>query len=453
MSTTPYDSYPPAPAYTGSDEDKEATHVDVRYLTRTPSPTPSEAEALSPEKKKRPGILLNLLDPEKLKNPRELIKLLITGAIIALLILFVVYQQNIVNWLKPFADWMRRTPGGWLIPIAILVVLSFPPLFGHEIVAILVGDVWGVGIGFGIIAAGTILGELVTYCVFRWFCMARGRKMEEKKVKYAILSEVIRQGGFKMAVIVRYSAIPGHLTTAIFATCGMNVFIFLAAAFLSLPKQLATVYLGDAQSTDASSRTTHTVKTVVIVATILITIFAMRYVRSEQDKVKEAVIYRRRKARQAKLRVAAGMDPEEALDADPAMSPLLAGPQHGQSSLQGVTVHAPQPAPAPAPAYGFAPAAPYQPSGSSHHSEMYAPALAAPQAGYDARARSPSHARTPSSAPYGSAEGETDGTLLSGLGTRMGGGGRGDRRAEKRERRAERREQRAERREQRRAGW
>ncbi|KAI9069627.1 hypothetical protein FKP32DRAFT_1586745 [Trametes sanguinea] len=211
MSTTPYDSYPPPAApHRGSDEDKDATHVDVRYLTRTPSPTPSEAEALSPEKKKRPGILLNLLDPEKLKNPRELIKLLITGAVIALLILFVVYQQNIVNWLKPFADWMRRTPGGWLIPIAILIVLSFPPLFGHEIIAILVGDVWGVGIGFGIVAAGTILGELINYYVFRWFCMARGRKMEEKKVKYALLAEVIRQGGFKIAVVIRYSAIPGH---------------------------------------------------------------------------------------------------------------------------------------------------------------------------------------------------------------------------------------------------
>lgn len=40
-----------------------------------------------------------------------------------------------------------------------------PPsqLFGHELVAILCGDVWGVWIGFGIVAAGTIVGELVTY--------------------------------------------------------------------------------------------------------------------------------------------------------------------------------------------------------------------------------------------------------------------------------------------------
>lgn len=33
-------------------------------------------------------------------------------------------------------------------------------LFGHEIVAILCGLVWGLGPGFGIVAAGTFLGEL-----------------------------------------------------------------------------------------------------------------------------------------------------------------------------------------------------------------------------------------------------------------------------------------------------
>ena len=111
----------------------------------------------------------------------RVVSTIITIAVIVLVILFIVYQQKIVNWLRPFADWMRRTPGGWAIPIAILIVLSFPPvshrsvfvlfhyltlalqLFGHEIVAILVGDVWGVGIGFGIVAAGTILGELANY--------------------------------------------------------------------------------------------------------------------------------------------------------------------------------------------------------------------------------------------------------------------------------------------------
>ena len=49
---------------------------------------------------------------------------------------------------------------GWLVPIAVLFVISFPPLFGHEIVAVLCGLVWGLWIGFGIVCAGTFLGEV-----------------------------------------------------------------------------------------------------------------------------------------------------------------------------------------------------------------------------------------------------------------------------------------------------
>jgi hypothetical protein len=33
-------------------------------------------------------------------------------------------------------------------------------LFGHEIVGVLCGVVWGLGIGFAIVAAGTFLGEV-----------------------------------------------------------------------------------------------------------------------------------------------------------------------------------------------------------------------------------------------------------------------------------------------------
>jgi uncharacterized membrane protein YdjX (TVP38/TMEM64 family) len=54
---------------------------------------------------------------------------------------------------------VRDLPAGWLIPIAILFVISFPPLFGHEIIALLCGVVYGLWIGFAIVAAGTFTGE------------------------------------------------------------------------------------------------------------------------------------------------------------------------------------------------------------------------------------------------------------------------------------------------------
>jgi len=61
--------------------------------------------------------------------------------------------------LLPFSQHVRALPAGWLIPIVILIIISFPPLFGHEIIALLCGVVYGLGIGFGIVAAGTFIGE------------------------------------------------------------------------------------------------------------------------------------------------------------------------------------------------------------------------------------------------------------------------------------------------------
>ena len=54
-------------------------------------------------------------------------------------------------------------PAGFLIPIAIMIVLSFPPLFGAEIIHLLCGVIWGLGVGFAIVAAGTLLGEIANF--------------------------------------------------------------------------------------------------------------------------------------------------------------------------------------------------------------------------------------------------------------------------------------------------
>ena len=56
-----------------------------------------------------------------------------------------------------------RRPWGFVIPLAIYVVISFPPLIGQEIVATFCGMIWGLGEGFGIVAAGTIIGEILLF--------------------------------------------------------------------------------------------------------------------------------------------------------------------------------------------------------------------------------------------------------------------------------------------------
>jgi len=287
------DQYPP----------NHGAAADPRFLYtggRTPSPTPSEVEALSG----------SIIDFQKLRNWRfwarkEWIKwYIIGGLILVLTILIAVFDKQIVNWLTPAGRWMRKLSAGWLIPIAILFVISFPPLFGHEIVAILVGVIWGLGIGFAIVCAGTFIGEVGNFYAFKYLCRSRGEKLEKTNLSYSCLAQVVREGGFKMALIIRLSVIPGHFSTAVFSTCGMGITTFALAALLSLPKQLVTVYIGvvlEENGTGTTSTKDTIISYAVLTVTTLLTIIAGRYIWGHINRVKPTVIYARRKARQVKM--------------------------------------------------------------------------------------------------------------------------------------------------------
>jgi uncharacterized membrane protein YdjX (TVP38/TMEM64 family) len=228
----------------------------------------------------------------------------IGNVILIISILITVYHTQIVHWLTPVTHSMHSLKFGWLIPIAILFVISFPPLFGHEIVAILCGLVWGLWIGFAIVAAGTLMGELGNFYAFKYCCRARGEKLEKEKISYACLAKVVRDGGFKIALIARLSVMPGHFTTAIFSTCGMGVITFIIAATLSTPKQFVTVYLGvilEQTGTNTQTSKNRLISDVVLVITLIVTAAAMWYLMHKMRQVKPEVIYARRKARQGKM--------------------------------------------------------------------------------------------------------------------------------------------------------
>ncbi|KAJ7736725.1 hypothetical protein DFH07DRAFT_96933 [Mycena maculata] len=231
--------YPPGDASTlGSG--KPAPELVLQYIPRTPSPTQSEYDFLNGVKKKR-------------SMAQRIRTYLILAIIIVVIALIENYHEQIINGLSPVTHWLRRTKAAWLVPIAVLIVLSFPPLFGHEIVVMLCGIAWGLGKGSGIAAAGTIIGELCTFFVFKYGCGARARKSEATNMSYATLARVVREGGLVIPIIMRYSSMPAHFTTAVFATCGMPLWVFLVAAVVSLPKQLITVYIGVALNSSSST--------------------------------------------------------------------------------------------------------------------------------------------------------------------------------------------------------
>ena len=114
--------------------------------------------------------------------------------------------------------------------------------------------------------------------MFKYWCKARGQRTEEANLKYAVLAQVVRDGGFMIPVVMRLGAIPGHgashflllfpstfedadearrdttVLTAIFSTLGMGLWTFLGAAVLGLPKQLAVVYIGASEADPGEPR-------------------------------------------------------------------------------------------------------------------------------------------------------------------------------------------------------
>ncbi|KDQ59614.1 hypothetical protein JAAARDRAFT_192115 [Jaapia argillacea MUCL 33604] len=151
---------------------------------------------------------------------------------------------------------------GRLIPIAISIVISFPPLFGDEIPAILGGLVWGHGIAIAIVTAGVLLGEIANSLCDGGVCDV-GHELSD--------------------------AHPG--------------------AALSLPQILVQIFVGvllACPSDTKDSKLIRILNITVVLALVIITYVAMRYVKMRRKEVILGAMHARRKARQFKMRVFVG---------------------------------------------------------------------------------------------------------------------------------------------------
>ncbi|KAK9779482.1 putative Snare associated Golgi protein-domain-containing protein [Seiridium cardinale] len=244
----------------------------------------------------RPGPNRNLEEPTEYKSinwkkifltPKYIPWHILLIAIAIITVLITVYHDKVVDVLRPFSEKVRDVPAGWLIPIVILIVISFPPLFGHEIIGLLCGVVYGLWIGFAIVAAGTFLGEVGTWFAFKKVLRKKAEKLERTNLNYAALARVTREGGFWMVFIIRFSIVPSHFSTAVFSTCDVKFWHFAVATFLTLPKQIFIVYLGVLLvAQDNNNRT----ETIVLVATFAVTIVMGIYIWFKMKKARQFLL-------------------------------------------------------------------------------------------------------------------------------------------------------------------
>lgn len=86
---------------------------------------------------------------------------------------------------------------------------------------------------------------------------------------------------------IRFSVIPSHFSTAVFATCDVKFWHFALATFLTLPKQIVLVYLGVLLVSKGGESV---VKNVVLAITFAVTIVVGWIIYSRMRKVKKALI-------------------------------------------------------------------------------------------------------------------------------------------------------------------
>ncbi|KAK1543257.1 hypothetical protein CPAR01_03890 [Colletotrichum paranaense] len=211
-------------------------------------------------------------------------------AIIVATVFISLHHDEVVEKLRPFSEKVRSLPGGFLIPIAILVLISFPPLFGHEIVALLCGVVYGLWIGFAIVAAGTFIGEIGTWFAFKYTLRRKAQKLERTNLNYGALARLTRDGGFWIVFIIRFSVIPSHFSTAVFSTCDVKFWHFAVSTFLTLPKQIILVYLGVLLIEKKSNNSNNTIKNIVFGATFVLTIALAIYIYVKMRRVKKMLL-------------------------------------------------------------------------------------------------------------------------------------------------------------------
>ncbi|PLW35416.1 hypothetical protein PCASD_13986 [Puccinia coronata f. sp. avenae] len=140
---------------------------------------------------------------------------------------------------------------------------------------------------------GTFLGEIMTYYAFKYLIGERSARVEAGSVTYASLAKLMREGGLGMVILVRASAMPGHVCTAMQATIGIGLWVFTVACVVTLPKQFALVYgpalRGGLLETDRETQAHHRISAAVFLLTAFFTILSAYIVWMRLRKIRPIV--------------------------------------------------------------------------------------------------------------------------------------------------------------------
>ncbi|PRP80523.1 hypothetical protein PROFUN_11836 [Planoprotostelium fungivorum] len=166
--------------------------------------------------------------------------------LIVLFSLFGLYYNEILSAATRLAEFIRNTPGGFLIIVAIVFLVSFPPGLGYGLSIILSGFVYGFPLGVLPVVAGGTIGACTCFATFRYFGFnGYIKRVTDREEKYAAITEAIADGGFTILLLIRLTPLTFGISNAVISSIPQITFFrFACATFISLWKNLFAVWIG-----------------------------------------------------------------------------------------------------------------------------------------------------------------------------------------------------------------
>ncbi|EST06240.1 SNARE associated Golgi protein [Kalmanozyma brasiliensis GHG001] len=164
------------------------------------------------------------------------------------------------------AIWFGSQTFGAALLIALVVIVSFPPLIGYGTCITLFGLGWGVHspanadhgelngnlfYAWALASVACLLGASVSFVVLRWAITHHAKRVSWissalDDPKYAALTTAVRSRGLSMAILIRFCPFPFAYSNLFFASLldAVPYRHFIAATALITPKLFLHVWLG-----------------------------------------------------------------------------------------------------------------------------------------------------------------------------------------------------------------
>ncbi|TQS39236.1 hypothetical protein Golomagni_00246 [Golovinomyces magnicellulatus] len=170
------------------------------------------------------------------------------------LILLLLYNKRIFNFLAPLAAKWKDVHGGWLILWALTFFTAFPPIIGYGTTVTISGFVYGFPNGWFIAATATICGSLASFITSRTILSNYVNRTVGQDQRFQALHSVLEHDGLKILCMIRLSPLPYSLSNAAISTfTAVGPISFALATAIASPKLLIHVFIGSRMATLADN--------------------------------------------------------------------------------------------------------------------------------------------------------------------------------------------------------